>query len=42
MESEWDWHWNKKGKNNIERRIKNEIQRIWWSICTTRIKNQTK
>ena len=42
MESEWNWLKNIGGKNNIERGKENEIWRIWWTICTTRIKRKTK
>jgi len=38
MEVEWDW---KKEKNNIKKEgMKNELWRIWWSICTTRCKRK--
>jgi len=37
----WDWNWNKKGVNILERRrIGNELWKIWWSICITRIKRK--
>ena len=39
MESEWDWKKNK--KDNKKRGEKYEIWRIWWTICTTRIKRKT-
>ena len=40
MESEWDW---KKIKIIIEKeKEKNELWRIWWTICTTRIKRKIK
>lgn len=42
MESEWDWNWNIWGLNIIERRRKNELWRIWWTICATRIKRKIK
>ena len=40
MESEWDWEKQKQilkigGK-------KNEIWRIWWTICTTKLKTKIK
>lgn len=41
MESEWDWKSIKtKFRCNL-RKVGNqyELWRIWWSICTTRIKN---
>ncbi len=39
MDADWDW-------KRIKRKLKiggerNEIWRIWWSICTTRIKRKT-
>ena len=42
MDSEWDWYWNKKGKNIKERRKENELWRIWWTICTTRIEKNIR
>ena len=39
METEWDWQ-------RIKRKLikkegeKNEIWRIWWHVCTTRIKRK--
>lgn len=43
METEWDWQKNNKGcllnKNNLKKEGKeNEIWRIWWGLCTTRLK----
>ena len=38
MDSEWHWKRIKREKNNGG---KNEIWRIWWTICTTRIKRKT-
>ncbi len=45
MESEWDWQ--KMPKENLKIKIKkevkkNELWRIWWTICTTRIKRKIK
>ena len=42
MESEWQWLEIKGINEYKERRRKNELWRIWWSICTTRIKRKTK
>ena len=40
MEEEWDW---KSLKINLKKEGKNyELWRIWWSICTTRIKRKIK
>lgn len=40
MESEWDWQ---KLKRNLKiGGKKNEIWRIWWTICATRLKRKTK
>jgi hypothetical protein len=39
MESEWDW---KRIKEKNRKGERNEIWRIWWTICTTRIKRKTK
>ena len=37
---ECDWHWNNK---KLEKEGKNyELWRIWWAICTTRIKTKIK
>lgn len=40
MES--DWHWQV--SNNILKKegLNYELWRIWWSICTTRIKRKVK
>lgn len=38
--SEWDWLSIKINKKEGER--KNELWRIWWTICTTRIKRKIK
>ena len=39
----WDWNWNKKGVNISKRRREiYELWRIWWSICTTRIKEKIR
>ena len=41
MESDWNW-------NKLKNRIiklggkRNELWRIWWSICITRIKRKIK
>ena len=36
---DWDWRWNIEEVEIIEkRRMKNELWKIWWSICITRIK----
>lgn len=41
MES--DWHWSKLGKNNLKKEgINYELWRIWWTICTTKIKRKIK
>ncbi len=40
MESEWDWK-RIKGIKNIGGE-KNELWRIWWTICTTRLKRKIK
>jgi hypothetical protein len=45
MES--DWHWQSasiidKFKNIKKEGINYELWRIWWSICTTRIKRKIK
>lgn len=42
MESDWDWDWNQKNINKKKRGKKNEIWKIWWTICTTRIKRKIK
>ena len=43
MESEWDWKSIKTKFRCYLRKVGNEYEyelwRIWWSICTTRIKN---
>ena len=40
---ETEWNWKIKGLKIIkERRIKNEIWRIWWSICISRTKRKIK
>ena len=40
METEWDW---KRFKILIQKGgERNELWRIWWSICSTRIKRKTK
>ena len=40
MES--DWHWQNY-KNKLKKEgINYELWRIWWSICTTRIKRTIK
>ncbi len=40
---EADWHWQGKIKNIKKKEgIKNELWRIWWAICTTRIKRKIK
>lgn len=40
MEVDWDW---KSLKINLKKEGKNyELWRIWWSICTTRIKRKIK
>ena len=41
MDSDWDWNWNKRGNYFIGGE-RNELWRIWWAICTTRIKRKTK
>ena len=39
MEVEWDWN----RKNKLEKEGKNyELWRIWWSICTTKLKRKIK
>lgn len=38
--SEWDWLNIKNYEKEGER--KNELWRIWWTICTTRIKRKIK
>ena len=40
MDAEWDWK-NNKGEKLKKEGEKNELWRIWWSICTTRIKRKT-
>ena len=43
MESDWDWKKIKRIKGKIKiGGEKNEIWRIWWTICTTRIKEKFK
>ena len=42
MESEWNWFWKLKNKIISKGMIKNEIWRIWWTICTTRTKEKIK
>ena len=39
MDTDWDW----KSKNNLLKKggEKNELWRIWWAICTTRITGKT-
>lgn len=40
MEDDWDW---KRLKNNILKKGRDyELWRIWWAICTTRIKREIK
>lgn len=41
MEVEWDWKKDKKKRLKKEG-IKYELWRIWWSICTTRIKEEIR
>ena len=40
MESEWDWKRIK--RKNKKEGEKYEIWRIWWTICTTRIKRKIR
>ena len=42
MESEWDWHWPSKGKDKKIGGKRNELWRIWWTICATRIERKIK
>ncbi len=42
METEWQWLEKKGIKKYKERRKENELWRIWWSICTTRVKRKIK
>ena len=37
-----DWHWSNKKKFLLKEGIIYELWRIWWSICTTRIKREVK
>ena len=40
MESEWAWP---RIKRDLKKEgEKNELWRIWWTICATRIKRKTK
>ena len=39
---EVDWDWKKKKINLKEREKKDELWRIWWTICATRIKRKFK
>ena len=41
MEVEWDWKKDKKVRLKKEGR-NYELWRIWWSICTTRIKEKIR
>ena len=41
MESEWDWKRIKR-INKKEGEKNYELWRIWWTICTTRIKREIK
>ena len=36
------WHWSNKKIFLMKEGIIYELWRIWWSICTTRIKRKTK
>ena len=39
---EGDWHW-KREKTNLKKEGKSyELWRIWWTICTTKIKRKIK
>ena len=41
MESEW--HWKEINGLNLKKEGENyELWRIWWTICTTRIKREIK
>ena len=44
---EVDWHWRRKNTKKRILKIKKEgnyyeLWRIWWTICTTRIKRKIK
>lgn len=39
---EADWHWLKIKKYFMKEGINYELWRIWWTICTTRIKRKIK
>lgn len=40
MDADWDW---KKEKNNLKKEGNDyELWRIWWEICTTRVKEKIK
>lgn len=41
MDADW-CEWNKKTYYFKKEGIYNELWRIWWSICTTRIKRKVK
>lgn len=40
MEVDWEWYGNLNLKK--ERRKNYELWKIWWTICTTRIKREFK
>ena len=42
MQSEWQWLEIKGIYKCKERGKENELWKIWWSICTTRVKRKIK
>ena len=39
---EVDWHWVKNKEVLRKEEKENELWRVWWTICTTRIKRKIK
>lgn len=40
---EVDWHWQITNKSILKKEgINYELWRVWWTICTTRIKRKIK